>query len=172
LYYYRARYYDPKLGRFISEDPLGLDAGVSFYAYVKNNPVNAIDPYGLRDCPVSPCMQSCLEQIFGQQIPNVRVMTNTKVGWTIGLFGSAVSHPNTIKLPRNLDCQEFFDNLWWVLHEYYHVVRQHRVGGSAHFSLGGYILHHGRYEEPANSFATNNQQAFEDCLNQCDPCPK
>ncbi|MBU2571888.1 MAG: hypothetical protein KJ725_18035 [Gammaproteobacteria bacterium] len=45
LYYYRARYYDPFIGRFISEDPLGFDAGdVNFYAYVGNNPVNANDP--------------------------------------------------------------------------------------------------------------------------------
>jgi RHS repeat-associated protein len=47
LYYYRARYYDPVIGRFISEDPLGFAAGdVNFYAYVGNNPVNANDPSG------------------------------------------------------------------------------------------------------------------------------
>ena len=50
LYYYRARYYDPFIGRFISEDPLGFSAGdVNFYAYVGNNPVNANDPTG--NCP-------------------------------------------------------------------------------------------------------------------------
>lgn len=47
LYYYRARYYDPYVGRFISEDPMGFDAGdVNFYAYVGNNPINANDPSG------------------------------------------------------------------------------------------------------------------------------
>ena len=46
LYYYRARYYDPEIGRFISEDPLGFGAGVNFYAYVGNNPVNFNDPSG------------------------------------------------------------------------------------------------------------------------------
>ena len=49
LYYYRARYYDPELGRFLTEDPLGFQAGVNFYAYVNNNPINANDPFGLRD---------------------------------------------------------------------------------------------------------------------------
>jgi uncharacterized protein RhaS with RHS repeats len=34
------------MGRFISEDPLGFEAGVNFYAYVNNNPVNANDPSG------------------------------------------------------------------------------------------------------------------------------
>jgi RHS repeat-associated protein len=45
--YYRARYYDPKVGRFISEDPIGFEAGPNFYAYVNGNPVNLVDPSGL-----------------------------------------------------------------------------------------------------------------------------
>ena len=47
LYYYRARYYDPDLGRFLSEDPLGFGGGdPNFYAYVGNNPMVANDPSG------------------------------------------------------------------------------------------------------------------------------
>ncbi|MEW6428017.1 MAG: RHS repeat-associated core domain-containing protein [Thermodesulfobacteriota bacterium] len=53
LYYYRARYYDPEIGRFISEDPKGFEAGVNFYAYVQNNPVNFNDPMGLMDFDIS-----------------------------------------------------------------------------------------------------------------------
>jgi RHS repeat-associated protein len=48
LYYYRARYYDARLGRFISEDPLGLAAGINPYVYAFNDPVNLADPTGLR----------------------------------------------------------------------------------------------------------------------------
>lgn len=49
LYYMRARYYDPHAGRFISEDPMGFDAGdVNLYAYVQNNPIMGVDPSGLR----------------------------------------------------------------------------------------------------------------------------
>jgi RHS repeat-associated protein len=49
LYYYRARYYDANVGRFIGQDPLGFDSGdgSNFYAYVSNSPVDRIDPLGL-----------------------------------------------------------------------------------------------------------------------------
>ncbi|MCA3163355.1 MAG: RHS repeat-associated core domain-containing protein [Burkholderiales bacterium] len=47
LYYYRARYYDPVLKRFLSEDPIGLAGGsLSFYSYVEGNPVQFVDPEG------------------------------------------------------------------------------------------------------------------------------
>lgn len=48
LYYYRARYYSPDLQRFISEDPIKLVGGINPYAYVGNDPMNWIDPYGLQ----------------------------------------------------------------------------------------------------------------------------
>ena len=47
LYYYRNRYYNPELGRFMSPDPLGPVDGPNLYTYVGNNPVNYIDPLGL-----------------------------------------------------------------------------------------------------------------------------
>lgn len=47
LYYYRARYYAPSMGRFITEDPIGLAAGPNTYVYVLNNPLRYIDPTGL-----------------------------------------------------------------------------------------------------------------------------
>lgn len=48
LYYYRARYYAPAMGRFISEDPLGFGGGgENFYSYVFQDPSNLRDPSGL-----------------------------------------------------------------------------------------------------------------------------
>jgi len=46
LYYYRARYYDPMEGRFISKDPIGIAGGINLYGYVQNNPVMMTDPTG------------------------------------------------------------------------------------------------------------------------------
>ncbi|AOY95576.1 hypothetical protein BKK79_27970 [Cupriavidus sp. USMAA2-4] len=48
LYYYRARYYDPETGRFVSPDPIGWAAGqTNGYAYVNGNPIIYTDPSGL-----------------------------------------------------------------------------------------------------------------------------
>ena len=50
LYYYRARFYDPATGRFVSKDPIGFDAGdANLYRYVGNGPTNGTDPSGLID---------------------------------------------------------------------------------------------------------------------------
>ena len=49
IYYYRARWYDPGSGRFISQDPIGFRAGdVNLYRYVGNAPGDATDPEGLQ----------------------------------------------------------------------------------------------------------------------------
>ena len=46
MHYNWNRYYDPKSGRYISADPIGLDGEVNLYTYTGNNSINIIDPYG------------------------------------------------------------------------------------------------------------------------------
>jgi len=49
LMFYRARFYDPQIGRFISEDPIGFGGNdINLYGYVKNAPLNFIDPDGMQ----------------------------------------------------------------------------------------------------------------------------
>jgi len=47
LYYYRARYYNPYIGRFLQTDPIGYGDGINWYAYCGNNPLAYTDPSGL-----------------------------------------------------------------------------------------------------------------------------
>jgi RHS repeat-associated protein len=53
LVYMRARWYDPAVGRFLSEDPIGLEGGINEYVFGASDPINARDPTGL-DCRMEP----------------------------------------------------------------------------------------------------------------------
>src|SRR5262249_31290438 len=44
----KARYYNPNIGRFVSEDPKAWNGGVNFYSHVLNQPINYTDPSGLK----------------------------------------------------------------------------------------------------------------------------
>ena len=75
LYFMRARYYDPELGRFMSEDPLGPTGGLNLYAYAGNDPVDQFDPDGLELIWVRGCLFRIIESTVtvGYEDPNEQV---------------------------------------------------------------------------------------------------
>jgi RHS repeat-associated protein len=52
LYHYRARAYDPRIGRFLQRDPIGFYDNINPYTYVGNNPLKWIDPLGMTKADV------------------------------------------------------------------------------------------------------------------------
>jgi len=88
LYYYRARWYDPKIGRFLSEDPQGFDAGdVNLTRYVGNSPWNYTDPSGMtRSSPLS-SITAPLASYKGDE-PSWRYPWDPKASWNVDTTAS------------------------------------------------------------------------------------
>jgi RHS repeat-associated protein len=83
LYFYRARYYDPVLKQFISEDPIGITAGPNFYAYVDGSPVNLRDPEGLQAGPAKlggDALKMLMEMMFGKTVGQVSEEKGEQIG--------------------------------------------------------------------------------------------
>jgi RHS repeat-associated protein len=70
LVFFGHRYYDPKAGRWISPDPIGLQGGSNLYAYVGNNPATCFDRYGLfTETPwegKEPARNSIVDRVLGK----------------------------------------------------------------------------------------------------------
>jgi hypothetical protein len=107
--YYRARYYDPGVGRFISEDPIGFDGGdTNLYRYVGNSPLNFIDPFGLfaQGCG---CASNAIDPLnaFGSGARNAGIGLGAALGTGLLIGTGLVSLPvvlgvGTILLVGNL----------------------------------------------------------------------
>ena len=83
IYYYRARYFDPGTGRFVSEDPIRFGGdGPDFYAYVNNDPTDFTDPLGLCcDVPAHPLDVSPEYNMAQSQANGYRWWFNTVGQW-------------------------------------------------------------------------------------------
>jgi RHS repeat-associated protein len=76
LYYYRARYYDAQVGRFVSKDPISFAGGdVNLYGYVQLNPVNSTDPFGLMTQQQKDDLMSWVGTVIGAANPEPVVST-------------------------------------------------------------------------------------------------
>jgi len=98
--YYRARYYDPKVGRFVSEDPIGFLGGdVNLYAYVRNRPSGWVDPSGLSSLVYYPATNQLYVQSGSGQTLNTysaynNAASNSGGAWAAGTYNFSWWNPH------------------------------------------------------------------------------
>ncbi len=78
LYYYRARHYSPAWGQILAD---GSDrvwrGGSNLYAYVGNDPLNLIDPFGFTaDSPISSAANSIYNNVFAKPVSDIGDLIN------------------------------------------------------------------------------------------------
>jgi hypothetical protein len=83
-----ARDYDPTTGRWLTKDPLGFAAGINFYAFCGNDPVNRIDPTGLWTMRLG--FQASFNTISSVNINiGLAIGYSESSGFTVGVVGGA-----------------------------------------------------------------------------------
>jgi RHS repeat-associated protein len=162
LRYYRARYYDSSVGRFISEDPTGFQgSGSNFYAYAANNPPNWTDPTGLL-CWIPNDIRACIEKLFGTPIDKIKIRVDIKppdYAWN----GTTRRNKIIIFIP----CQVFFQNPYVYLEEYYHVIEQWNKGRVSRIAWLWAERHgydNNKYENEAKDWVKKHIPDFQDCI--------
>ena len=86
LLHMRARYYNPYLARFVSEDPIGFAGGMNFYAYADGNPISLLDPFGLGAEGADGYRQSYWFQVIQAGVHGAEESADAMLNFGLGVF--------------------------------------------------------------------------------------
>ena len=94
LYVYRARYYNPSLQRFISQDPKGLRGELNEYAHTDDNPALIVDPAGTDRLPrdVNRCAASLANTI--SNLPSDSLWAQALAGSDVSTISNIITNQN------------------------------------------------------------------------------
>jgi RHS repeat-associated protein len=92
LYYFRARWYEPVTGRWMSNDPIGISGGLNQYVFCGNNPINFVDPFGLD------AVYLIDSHAVGGAGHAASAVGNNRTGWTYYSFGASGDHGETMHI--------------------------------------------------------------------------
>lgn len=111
LYFYRARYYDPYAGRFISQDPIGFAGGdVNLYGYVGNASIGFIDPLGLDKLSTIEgidTVKKMLDALKNNKNAHPKDLLPNPTVTLVRLSDAMTKEPSCMTMLTTADCQKF-----------------------------------------------------------------
>ena len=103
LYNFRARWYMPEIGRWISKDPIGISGGLNLYIFCENNPISFIDPLGLDYI-------DAIFNVFTGAFEMIASGVSSGIGAGAELVGDLIGWESLAELGK--DIKEASDDFW------------------------------------------------------------
>ncbi|MCR9204234.1 MAG: hypothetical protein NXH75_06640, partial [Halobacteriovoraceae bacterium] len=173
LYYYRARYYNSSIGRFISEDPIKFSSGdENLYRYVESSPIINIDPTGF----VTQCQVDAVKKVFSDLFPRFKTVKIyiTKV---YGLDGYADLSRSEIYVNENQSGNKYNPDplvnlIATIKHEYSHITDHlDNPDLTKPENRANYLIRHDQIERQTIEWIRRNRVIIEKIKKECQKCP-